>query len=106
MSCDPWLRLFLTLLVFTIDEAAGLANELLLTLGTGNGHVGLVDSHMGLFSAWLKRSAAGFTDEWLFAKAALDHDALCSLSSVPIGQGIHKGLVELPGRHDGDGTGF
>jgi hypothetical protein len=67
------LRLFRALFILTVDKAACLANQLLLTLRTGNRHIGLIDGNMDVATPWLERPSASFTDEWLFAKTALDH---------------------------------
>jgi hypothetical protein len=64
---------FPTLPILAIDKPARLADQLLLARRAKDGHIGLIDGKVGLSAARLKRSAAGFTNQGLFAKTALDH---------------------------------
>jgi hypothetical protein len=67
-------RALIFVLLFPEPEAAYLADQDLLALGAWNLHVGLIEADVGLGAACMEWLAAGFTDQKLFAEAAL-HDS-------------------------------
>jgi hypothetical protein len=66
-------RRFTGILVRAEHEAAGLANQGLLAVGTGNRHVRLIESDMCFVAAGPKRSIASFAHQGLFTEAAFEH---------------------------------
>ena len=59
--------------IFPVNISAGFADQDLLTFGAGDLHVGLVGAEVGFTAAGAEGPAAGFTNQRLLAKAALDH---------------------------------
>jgi hypothetical protein len=81
----------LDLFIPSVNIAAGFTNQDLLAFRAGNLHVGLIGAQVGFITARAKGPAARFTDQRLFAKAALDHPNQTIRKNV-----VWKGLVFLP----------
>lgn len=65
---------FIGRFVSPVDEAAILADEYLLTFGTIDLHLGLVNTEVALPLAGLEGPMAGFANQGLFTEAAFDHE--------------------------------